>query len=53
VAAGRRVQDEREARRFLAAVERSGLGRREWARARGIDGRSLRAWEMSDPLATL
>ena len=43
----RRVQDEREARRFLPAVERSGVNRSEWARARSIDGRSLRAWEMN------
>jgi hypothetical protein len=47
VAARRKVQDEGEARRFLAAVKRSGGSRGEWARARGIDGRSLRAWEMN------
>jgi len=46
VAAGRRVQDEREARRFLRRGFGSGVSRRDWARARGIDGRSLHAWEM-------
>jgi hypothetical protein len=47
MAAGRRIEDEGEARRFLAAVKRSGMSRGDWARARGIDGRSLRAWEMN------
>ena len=47
MAAGRRVQDEREARRLLTAVKRSGMSRGDWARARGIDGRSLRAWEIN------
>ena len=47
MAAGRKIQGEREAQRFLAAAKRSGLSRRDWARARGIDGRSLRAWEMN------
>lgn len=47
MAAGRRVEDEREARRLVAAAKRSGVSRGEWARARGIDGRSLRAWEMN------
>lgn len=47
MAAGRRIQDEGEARRFLAAAQRSGVSRGDWARARGIDGRSLRAWEMN------
>lgn len=47
MAAGRKIRDEREARRSLAAAKRSGLSRRDWARARGIDGRSLRAWEMN------
>jgi hypothetical protein len=47
MAAGRRIEDEGEARRFLAAAKRSGVSRGDWARARGIDGRSLRAWEMN------
>ena len=47
MAARRKVQDEGEARRFLAAAKRSGVSRGDWARARGIDGRSLRAWEMN------
>lgn len=28
----------------LAAVEASGLTRREWARSNGVDGRSLHCW---------
>lgn len=47
MAGGRRIRDEQEARRFLAAVRRSGVSRGDWARARGIDGRSLRAWDMN------
>lgn len=49
VTSGRRkkVTDEREARRCLAAGERAGLTAGEWARERGIDGRSLHAWQMN------
>ncbi|MEN9580190.1 MAG: hypothetical protein RJA70_3199 [Pseudomonadota bacterium] len=46
MAAGRKIEDEREARRCLAAARRAGLGLGEWARARGIDGRSLHAWQL-------
>lgn len=42
--AGRRIRNERDARECLAAVESSGLGRKEWAHSSGVDGRSLRAW---------
>jgi len=45
--AGRKVEDEREARRCLAAAKRAGLGAGEWARNRGIDGRSLHAWQLA------
>jgi hypothetical protein len=45
--AGRRIVDEREARRALAAAARKGLGPGSWARAHGIDGRSLHAWQMA------
>jgi hypothetical protein len=45
--AGRRIVDEREARRALAAATRAGLGPGSWARANGIDGRSLNAWKMA------
>jgi hypothetical protein len=47
VAAGRKIEDESEARRCLSAARRSGLSAGEWARARGIDGRSLHAWQMN------
>lgn len=42
MAAGRRIADEAEARRS----ERDG-GRREWGRAHGIDGRSLRTSKLN------
>ncbi len=44
---GRKIEDEREAVRCLRAAERTGLSAAEWARAHGIDGRSLRAWQMN------
>lgn len=47
MAAGRKIADENEARRCLAAAKRAGLKAGEWARARGIDGRSLHAWQLS------
>lgn len=47
VAIGRKITDEREARRCLAAAKRAGVSAGEWARARGIDGRSLHAWQMN------
>ena len=43
--AGRKIRDERDARRCLAAAKTArvkSLG--QWARAQGIDGRSLAAW---------
>jgi hypothetical protein len=43
----RKIRDEADARRSLAAVARAGVGIGEWARANGIDGRSLRAWRMN------
>ena len=47
VAIGRKITDEREAQRCLAAAKRAGVSAGEWARARGIDGRSLHAWQMN------
>jgi hypothetical protein len=47
VAARRKIADESEARRCLAAAKRAGLTAGTWARARGIDGRSLRAWGLN------
>ena len=47
MAVGRKIEDEREALWCLRAAERGGLSAGEWARAHGIDGRSLRAWQMN------
>jgi hypothetical protein len=43
----RKVVDERDARRSLAAASKSCMTLGEWARAHGVDGRSLHAWEMN------
>jgi hypothetical protein len=42
--AGRKIRNERDARRCLAAARAAGLSRSEWARQQGIDGRSLFGW---------
>jgi len=47
VTAGRKIEDESEAQRCLRAMKRGGLSAGAWARAHGIDGRSLRAWQMN------
>jgi transposase-like protein len=47
VATGRRIEDEGEAQRCLLAAKRSGQNAGEWARAHGVDGRSLNAWRMN------
>lgn len=47
MAAGKKIEDEREARRCLQAARRQGLSAGEWARAHGVDGRSLHAWQMN------
>jgi hypothetical protein len=43
----RKITDEREARRCLAAAQRTGERVGAWAQANGIDGRSLNAWRMN------
>ena len=43
----RKIAGEAEARRALVAVTRSGNGLAAWARANGIDGRSLHAWKLA------
>jgi hypothetical protein len=45
MAAGRKTDDEREARACLKAAKEENLGR--WARAHGIDGRSPNAWRIN------
>ena len=44
---GRKIEDERDAARCLRAAERKGLSAGDWARAHGVDGRSLHAWQMN------
>jgi transposase-like protein len=44
---GRKIEDEREAVRCLRAAERQGVSAGEWARAHGVDGRSMHAWQMN------
>jgi hypothetical protein len=43
----RKIESEREARAFLKAAKSAGVSLKEWARAHGIDGRSLHAWQMN------
>jgi transposase-like protein len=43
----KKIRSEREARRCLLAVEAAGGDIGRWARAHGIDGRSLRAWRLN------
>lgn len=43
----RKVTDEHEARACIAAAEAAGQSSAEWARERGIDGRSLHAWRLN------
>ena len=45
--AGRRIFNEQDARRCLAAVRSSRDTLAEWARAHGIDGRSLNLWRVN------
>ena len=47
MAIGRKIEDEREAARCLRAAERRGVSAGDWARAHGVDGRSLHAWQMN------
>lgn len=43
----RKIESETEARALLAKVAKSGDDIGAWARAHGIDGRSLNAWRMN------
>lgn len=45
--AGRKIRDEAEAVQHLEAQRASGLTLAEWARLRGIDGRSLNLWRLN------
>ena len=44
---GRKIEDEAEAVRCLRAAERKGMSVGDWARAHGVDGRSLHAWQIN------
>ena len=43
----RRIRDEQDARRCLAAALESGEHRAVWARRNGVDPRSLNAWRIN------
>lgn len=45
--AGRKVRNEADARRCLSAAKASGGSELAWARAHGVDARSLRAWRLN------
>ena len=45
--AGRKIFNEQDARRCLAAAKATRGSAADWARAHGIDGRSLNAWQMN------
>jgi hypothetical protein len=45
--AGRKIQDEQDALRCLAAARSSKGGLGGWARAHGVDGRSLNTWRVN------
>ena len=47
MASARKIDDESEARRCLRAAKLAGRSAGEWARAHGIDGRSLNAWKVN------
>lgn len=42
-----KICDEADARACVTAANASGRGLTEWARAEGVDGRSLHAWSMN------
>jgi hypothetical protein len=43
----RKIQDETEARKYIAKWRQSGLTLAAWARSAGINGRSLHAWNVN------
>jgi hypothetical protein len=45
--AGRRILDEQDARRCLAAVKSSQASLAEWSQAHRVDGRSLNLWRLN------
>ena len=47
MASARKIEDETEACRCLRAAKLAGYSAGEWARAHGIDGRSLNSWKVN------
>lgn len=45
--AKRKIVDERDARACLAAIAKSKDSLRGWSQRNGVDGRSLRAWQLN------
>lgn len=45
--AGRKILDAQDARNCLSGAARAGVHRAEWARAQGVDPRSLNAWRIN------
>ena len=43
----RKIEDEADARRCLAALKAAGGDSVKWARAHGVDARSLNAWKVN------
>lgn len=44
---GRKIRNAGDARDCLEAVQESGMARAVWARANGVDARSLNAWRLN------
>ena len=44
---GRKIEDELDALRCLEAADRAAQRPRDWARASGVDARSLNAWRIN------
>jgi hypothetical protein len=43
----RKIVDERDARACLKAAKAAGVSTKEWARAHGVDARSLHMWQVN------
>jgi hypothetical protein len=43
----RKIENERDARACLKAAKAAGLSAKDWARAHGVDARSLHMWQVN------
>jgi hypothetical protein len=43
----RKIEDERDARACLKATKAAGVSVKDWARAHGVDARSLHMWQVN------